>query len=295
MKSIRTSLSRRSSTRLPAFTLIELLVVIAIIAILASVLFPVFARARENGRRASCQSNLKQLGIGWMMYAQDYDETTSPFYTSPGGGPYLNNATLQYWPDLLQPYVKSGVGTNGSGAGGRGIFGCPSTNFLVSGTNSTQQTVSVRYAYNQSNINNDYIVFDTGSFSTGVKLAKMGHAADTILFSEGFLGSGPFLGGSLNSGNDATDIAAQVALLNAAYPGGYAPDKLMARAANPSDGPSLRTSLENGKLDENGGVYTSLATDRVLRGHFDGSNFCFTDGHVKWLRNTTMKQWTANS
>jgi prepilin-type N-terminal cleavage/methylation domain-containing protein len=56
------------------FTLIELLVVIAIIAILAAILFPVFARARENARRASCQSNLKQIALGVFMYNQDYDE-----------------------------------------------------------------------------------------------------------------------------------------------------------------------------------------------------------------------------
>jgi prepilin-type N-terminal cleavage/methylation domain-containing protein/prepilin-type processing-associated H-X9-DG protein len=56
-----------------AFTLIELLVTIAIISILASILFPVFARARENARRANCMSNLKQLSLGWLMYAQDYD------------------------------------------------------------------------------------------------------------------------------------------------------------------------------------------------------------------------------
>ena len=57
------------------FTLIELLVVIAIIAILAAILFPVFARARENARKANCQSNLKQVSLGLMQYVQDYDET----------------------------------------------------------------------------------------------------------------------------------------------------------------------------------------------------------------------------
>ncbi len=93
------------NTRKTAFTLIELLVVIAIIAILAAILFPVFARARENARRSSCQSNLKQIGLGILQYTQDYDENfplavvngaSSPTSTPPNG-----------WADLIQPYVKS--------------------------------------------------------------------------------------------------------------------------------------------------------------------------------------------
>lgn len=84
-----------------AFTLIELLVVIAIIAILAAILFPVFAQAREQARRASCVSNLKQIGIAYLMYAQDYDETTPAV---------IHNNNAPYDPDfwvIIQPYVKN--------------------------------------------------------------------------------------------------------------------------------------------------------------------------------------------
>ena len=93
-----------------AFTLIELLVVIAIIAILAAILFPVFARARENARRASCQSNLKQIGLGMLQYSQDYDEKLVMDWFGPSGpgNDGRSNSTTRYkWMDAIFPYVKS--------------------------------------------------------------------------------------------------------------------------------------------------------------------------------------------
>jgi prepilin-type N-terminal cleavage/methylation domain-containing protein/prepilin-type processing-associated H-X9-DG protein len=94
--------------RVKGFTLIELLVVIAIIAILASILFPVFGRARENARRSSCQSNLKQLGLGIGQYTQDYDEKYP--YQVPGQinvWPTWDPASGVSWAQGIYPYVKS--------------------------------------------------------------------------------------------------------------------------------------------------------------------------------------------
>jgi prepilin-type N-terminal cleavage/methylation domain-containing protein/prepilin-type processing-associated H-X9-DG protein len=83
------------------FTLIELLVVIAIIAILAAILFPVFAKAREKARQSSCLSNLKQLALGVLQYAQDYDER---FPMAVAGGP---TPPVYLFPELIDPYLKN--------------------------------------------------------------------------------------------------------------------------------------------------------------------------------------------
>ena len=98
-------MKRKVSAR-KGFTLIELLIVIAIIAILAAILFPVFARARENARRSSCQSNMKQIGLGIMQYTQDYDEKLPACFTL---GPGIA------WQQRVQPYLKSTQ-----------VFQCPS-------------------------------------------------------------------------------------------------------------------------------------------------------------------------
>src|SRR5574341_1313661 len=96
----RTARRRRSA----GFTLIELLVVIAIIAILAAILFPVFAQAREKARAASCLSNTKQLGLAMRMYAQDFDEVNVGSYSYPNT---WGACPMFMWMDLIQPYVKN--------------------------------------------------------------------------------------------------------------------------------------------------------------------------------------------
>jgi len=133
------------------FTLIELLVVIAIIAILAAILFPVFARAREKARQTACLSNVKQLGLAFMMYAQDYDERMA---FSSGG---YENTSRKWW-DLIVPYVKNAD-----------IFCCPSYN------NAGANVVTYNYNYN---------IGRYGDSGGGVRLADIQYPAQTVITNE---------------------------------------------------------------------------------------------------------------
>jgi len=158
---------KRSSKR--GFTLIELLVVIAIIAILAAILFPVFAAARENARKASCLSNLKQLALAHRMYSDDNGE-----YFVPG-------TTVPDWSDVkglwwfkVEPYIKQMQGTSLTG-----IFVCPSSPKLKGADQADRRCYGYNAYYLGGMIGNA-----VGPGNPGVKTAKSESPASTVMLME---------------------------------------------------------------------------------------------------------------
>lgn len=156
----------RSCSR-KGFTLIELLVVIAIIAILAAILFPVFSRARENARKATCQSNLKQVGLAVAGYVQDYDGTY-PRWGSFAVGDYI------YW--LLDPYIK---GMDFTSSERKSIWVCP----------SRARTALYQNSYGYNYLRLGYIYTGTNSYlaaaPTPANEATLMAPAETVCFLDG--------------------------------------------------------------------------------------------------------------
>jgi len=140
------------------FTLIELLVVIAIIAILAAILFPVFAKAREKARQSSCQSNCKQMSLGVLQYAQDYDETMAPNIWSDGTtfAPVQQRTFLQ----MILPYTKNVQ-----------VYVCPS----ATGVSYTPGTAGATYTQVPQN------TYGMSAWSANAKMATITAPAETIM------------------------------------------------------------------------------------------------------------------
>jgi len=251
-----------------AFTLIELLVVIAIIAILAAILFPVFAQARESARQSSCLSNSKQLGLGIMQYVQDYDEKFplwiwcdsveqgNPQVKGPGTpdapwGPWKNNHIG--WDKTTQPYIKNAQ-----------VFKCPSNDIGVEtqadppdGHDDQAPTGAVNFSMN-SHLN--------AREQAAVGLAKVRFPAVTILLSESSKAS--------STGESSCETDAEWG-----WNGGHAHQL----NGDGNAGAGWDTTYDNpiNTLCHQGQHQQWGQSDR-LRAHKGGANYAFADGHSKW-------------
>lgn len=166
---------RRSRFRpMPGFTLIELLVVIAIIAILAAILFPVFAQAREKARQASCLSNTKQLSLALLQYAQDSDECIPPYSLTEPGSPSAGTTSLSNyyrWNALIQPYCKS-----------LAVFTCPSAQ-TINGAIPLGANGTANSEYGSYGINPCVAMIAHGSVGAPT-LATFAKPAETIVMAD---------------------------------------------------------------------------------------------------------------
>jgi prepilin-type N-terminal cleavage/methylation domain-containing protein/prepilin-type processing-associated H-X9-DG protein len=250
-----------------AFTLIELLVVIAIIAILAAILFPVFAQAREKARQATCLSNLKQIGLGAMMYIQDYDETFPKLVITPPPAPRQSWATFT-WQDAIGPYVKNGTitvtwaSTDGSPvtltAGG--IWLCPS-----------QPDGNARTVYGGNDTIFTALNYGNGSGPMpATTQAKLGRVADIVLISE-------------NNEIDQWDGIGDPRLTGDAY--------WQCGTTWQCSGPNSSAQWDKDMIGTEPEVWRWAQATRYR--HNGVANFTFADGHVKAIAKGQLN-WCRN-
>lgn len=251
-----TSKQKQRSSK--GFTLIELLVVIAIIAILAAILFPVFARARENSRRASCQSNLKQISLGIKQYMQDYDDTfiKASWNTSDGSPALYPNG----WAAVLQPYVKSDQ-----------IYQCPSQ---PNRDNVAADLTTQDFGYSDYFFNSNLGANVDCSGKRIVKESELDYSSNVIMIGDGGRG------GATNFANypplqpypSGTASGTQVSDLNTRPAYHYLPG-FWTKAADNASVVSAAYAYTDGK-------YMQQVNDT----HLQGMNIGFVDGHVKWYK-----------
>jgi prepilin-type N-terminal cleavage/methylation domain-containing protein/prepilin-type processing-associated H-X9-DG protein len=233
------------------FTLIELLVVIAIIAILAAILFPVFARAREKARQTSCLSNLKQLGLAAIMYKSDYDEINVQYYRGPGNGNPVDDwvngqpvpsSVLRYsWGVMLQPYIKNTQ-----------LFTCPS--LLPQMTRNTGCTNHQPFRWLTYGMNIAY-VYQYGGRWAGNADGNITNI-NCIMFSDGCGRYYNCVGHTTNS-SGCGPTTGWAAPINMLYP-----------------------------------IPVNAGGERQR--HNDGANHVFFDGHAKWMKQTTIGNYSPN-
>jgi prepilin-type N-terminal cleavage/methylation domain-containing protein/prepilin-type processing-associated H-X9-DG protein len=235
-----------SKVRKSGFTLIELLVVIAIIAILAAILFPVFAKVREKARQISCTSNMKQLGLAFLQYKEDYDETYPGAWKNtnlPAGSGFGANPRTN-WEEMIYPYVKS-----------KAVYDCPDRSTHINNDQSTDPIsnpdtylTTTDYGYNDLIFPALIGVPSGGDDSTGATDALISEPTNTILLTEANGGPGGNGGQDNIYTSNLTDIKG-----------------------------NFYGNTWNGNPTGN--------QDFDAR-HTNGANILWYDGHVKWARNS---------
>lgn len=261
------SLSHRLRRPNKGFTLIELLVVIAIIAILAAILFPVFAQAREKARATSCLSNLKQVGTGIMMYAQDYDESypiARQMHAAVGGD--RPDWAAYTWRESIGPYIKNGVTTidwapwqnKQTSYGAGSVWKCPSK------PDSNDVLLEHNFIINElANVGGTW----TG---TSKSMSELDAPANLVIV---------FEGGVIDEWGSPGDTPASQWW---AYSGW---DNRL------RDGGFDPTKQEGDFATDNPPKWPSFATPAYR--HSKTSNFVFADGHVKALAKGRLR-WCEN-
>jgi prepilin-type N-terminal cleavage/methylation domain-containing protein/prepilin-type processing-associated H-X9-DG protein len=275
----------RTNSRIRAFTLIELLVVIAIIAILAAILFPVFAQAREKARSISCESNLKQLSLAIIQYASDNDQLSPGIHFIPNFTAYAKQANLP--PQTVYPqatYVGGGTWQSGEGWAGeiypyvksKGVFQCPddpTQPLAVAFGAGTVTKVPVSYAINDSLPDTfAFNWYDDGhgqaQWSKGGSLDEPLAPANVVLLTE--------------VSGDVADVTNPNETDSAATSGVYMwPEP----TSNPNQ-VTMATGYMGGRGDNMVTWFGNTVTGNypsAFGRHTQGSNFAMVDGHVKWL------------
>ncbi len=297
--SVRCSLAKRRSH---GFTLIELLVVIAIIAILAAILFPVFAQAREKARQASCQSNLAQFGKAFQMYIQDYDETYPDLniVAFTGGTPPVQ---VSGWLVVIQPYVEGlkniddrgkDITTPNAEDGRAQMSKCPShstdprAGFNGSGV-ARASSGGASNSYGMADWAAGGRVRNPNGESGERALAEFQSPAGTILLAENYLNFTQMVFYPVSFDEHTRSATAQ----------GYADGGDCRFDKNVDCTIGGRTYAK--RSDIMPGVTGTFGSNLATR-HSGGSNYLFVDGHVKWMKPTqtfkpdgSFSMWTLSN
>ena len=248
------AIGSQTSQRRSAFTLIELLVVIAIIAILAAILFPVFARARENARRSSCQSNLKQMALGFKQYTQDYDEKFVPAIGTGVIGTTVENGSG--WIIELQPYIKSVQ-----------IFQCPSD--PISFDPNPNRPRNLAEAQATGGFTDYYMNASLNDDGTGGNPTAGAATGTKPIYTNGGI-------------NEAAVEQPTLTIMIADGDGSNANARSMYRCAG--DGAQGFNTADSPPRPRVGLVPNKQV---IPIRHLDGFNLAFVDGHVKWYKSST--------